>query len=184
MDGEVSNFLSFSSATSDNIYIINFITQLSRTSRLLCHLDHIVNKCRICRQRLVSPNDLPWRLPLINFISLKGNRSWFINPKGSKRRLISPQWQSKFKQTQIACVEYDDITEEQQREIFQVCRFPFQTPQFWPCRSVFKWESLSRLQVQRSKPLLILTQPFCPFVNRSATICKRPHCGSHPRGSC
>ncbi|KAF8803976.1 hypothetical protein BYT27DRAFT_6704108 [Phlegmacium glaucopus] len=51
--------------------------------------------------------------------SVSGHRSWFSNPKGSKRRLITPQWQSKFRNTQITCVEYDDITEEQQREIFQ-----------------------------------------------------------------
>ena len=59
--------------------------------------------------------------------SVKGSISLFYNPK-----LISLQWQTKFRNTQIACVEYDGITgiaEEQQRKIFQVWLiFPFQTP--------------------------------------------------------
>lgn len=69
--------------------------------------------------------------PLICDLSRTTNRkSYFINPPGSKKRkLISSQLQANFKNKQLTCVEYDDLTPEQERDIFQVGSLSFIIPQ-------------------------------------------------------
>ncbi|KAF8966104.1 hypothetical protein BDZ97DRAFT_718075 [Flammula alnicola] len=46
-------------------------------------------------------------------------KSYFVSPTGAKRKLITPQMQANFRNKQITCVEYEDLTGEQEREIFQ-----------------------------------------------------------------
>ncbi|KAF5319363.1 hypothetical protein D9619_008672 [Psilocybe cf. subviscida] len=43
----------------------------------------------------------------------------YMNPKGSKRKVLTSQLQNTFKNKQITCVEYDDLKPEEEREIFQ-----------------------------------------------------------------
>lgn len=49
-----------------------------------------------------------------------GKKYWIKNGSGAKREILPPQLVQSFKLKQIVCVEYDQITEDQEREVFQV----------------------------------------------------------------
>ncbi|KIP05072.1 hypothetical protein PHLGIDRAFT_169058 [Phlebiopsis gigantea 11061_1 CR5-6] len=52
--------------------------------------------------------------------SQTGKKYWYKSTAGGKRPVLSQRLVQSFLMAQIVCVEYDDITEEQEREIFQV----------------------------------------------------------------
>ena len=69
----------------------------------------------------IRTNFLTYIFQLLMSIRTTNRKSYFTNPPGSKKRkLITSQMQANFKNKQLACVEYDDLTPEQEREIFQV----------------------------------------------------------------
>lgn len=46
---------------------------------------------------------------------------YFNNLPDSQRKLIAEPARNVFMNKQLACVEYEDLTADQEREIFQVC---------------------------------------------------------------
>jgi len=64
-----------------------------------------------------------------DFSRTTNRKSYFTNPPESKKRkLITSQMQANFKNKQLACVEYDDLTPELERDIFQVGSLSFIIP--------------------------------------------------------
>ncbi|KAK0449437.1 hypothetical protein EV421DRAFT_1781911 [Armillaria borealis] len=53
--------------------------------------------------------------------SVNGGKFWYTSGAGrnSSRTLLPPQLKSRFSNKQITCVEYDDLTHDQEREIFR-----------------------------------------------------------------
>lgn len=62
--------------------------------------------------------------------SLTGEKLWYkdVQTTGGRhsraRRLLSDEYRKTFANKQIVCVEYQDITDADEREVFQVCH-PF-----------------------------------------------------------
>ena len=64
-----------------------------------------------------------------NRCSLTGEKLWYkdvqTTGKNSRpRRLLPDEYRKMFANKQIVCVEYQDITDADEREIFQVCHGP------------------------------------------------------------
>ncbi|KAI0660141.1 hypothetical protein C8Q70DRAFT_914298, partial [Cubamyces menziesii] len=57
------------------------------------------------------------RLTSIQLVTNK--KYWYRDSRGEKRALLSRQLIQAFANKQIVCVEYDDLTDDQEREIFQ-----------------------------------------------------------------
>jgi hypothetical protein len=60
--------------------------------------------------------------------SLTGEKLWYKDVQtaartSKPRRLLPDEYRKKFANKQIVCVEYQDITDADEREIFQVCPF-------------------------------------------------------------
>lgn len=55
-----------------------------------------------------------------HFCRSTNRKTYFTNLPGSKGKLIAEHLRNIFKYKQITCVEYEDLTAEQEREIFQV----------------------------------------------------------------
>ncbi|KAF8197071.1 hypothetical protein BJ912DRAFT_97097 [Pholiota molesta] len=76
---------------------------------------------RVCidgKQRLTSIKR--FMLGEIAYKDATTNRkAYYTSPSGAKRKLIPDAMRSNFKNKQITCVEYEDLTGEQEREIFQ-----------------------------------------------------------------
>ena len=53
--------------------------------------------------------------------SITSKRYWCKKYGANARLLLPTPLQQAFANKQIVCVEYDSLTEEQEREIFQVC---------------------------------------------------------------
>lgn len=53
-------------------------------------------------------------------IRYTNKRFWYKNGGGAKRVLLPKQYMQAFANKQITCVEYDSLTDDQEREIFQV----------------------------------------------------------------
>ncbi|KAF9005166.1 hypothetical protein BDQ17DRAFT_381249 [Cyathus striatus] len=51
--------------------------------------------------------------------SINGRKAWYTDESGSRRKLITDSDKKRFDGSQITCVEYNDISEDQEREIFQ-----------------------------------------------------------------
>jgi hypothetical protein len=45
---------------------------------------------------------------------------WYKGVAGQNRKIIPDQYRKLFANKQIVCVEYDDLDDDQEREIFQV----------------------------------------------------------------
>ena len=59
-------------------------------------------------------------MPRAHFCRSTNRKSYFTNLPGTKYKLIAEPLRNVFKNKQITCVEYEDLTAEQEREIFQV----------------------------------------------------------------
>ena len=57
---------------------------------------------------------------LSNDIRITGKKYFYKQPGGPKRLTLSSQLIRTFQLKQMVCMEYNDIDEEQEREIFQV----------------------------------------------------------------
>ena len=52
--------------------------------------------------------------------SVSNQKTWYTNPPGQSRKILAAQMKRIFDNKQIVCVEYGDLTDDQEREIFQV----------------------------------------------------------------
>lgn len=57
--------------------------------------------------------------------SVTGQKFWYKPQKTAGRKVLPDALRKNFANTQIVVVEYDNITDDQQREMFQVRRFSF-----------------------------------------------------------
>ena len=74
---------------------------------------------------------------------ITGKKYWFKSAAGVKRPMLSKDLMKYFCMRQLVCVEYDGLSEDQEREIFQVSASTIQHshPQ-QRLYSVFSWVSL------------------------------------------
>lgn len=56
--------------------------------------------------------------------SISAKRYWCKKHGANPRIILPTPLQQAFANKQIVCVEYDSLSEEQEREIFQVCPLP------------------------------------------------------------
>lgn len=81
--------------------------------------------------------------------SQSGQKLWYKNLSGKRGKLISAAQRGRFDATQIVCVEYDTITDHEEREIFQVALYlsQYDFKLFITANSEFKWVLLYLQQV-------------------------------------
>lgn len=73
---------------------------------------------------------LSWMSLTEKVCSLTGEKLWYkdvqtIGKTSRARRILPDEYKKKFANKQIVCVEYQDITDADEREIFQVCHGRF-----------------------------------------------------------
>ena len=59
------------------------------------------------------------------FVESHSNKKFYYKhlPGQSKGELLPQRYRDQFRRKQIICVEYSEVTEEDEREIFKVCHF-------------------------------------------------------------
>ncbi|KAF7981511.1 hypothetical protein HWV62_33073 [Athelia sp. TMB] len=56
---------------------------------------------------------------LTSIMSDTGHKLWYKTAPGTKRKILPPQLKTKFANKQIVCVEYEGLSDDQERELFQ-----------------------------------------------------------------
>ena len=82
---------------------------------------------------------------------------YFTSPPGTRRKIIPEGLRQSFCNKQIACYEYEGVTAEQEREIFQVC---FALFRFFALSAFFGCSETIKTLYSPSKPPLASSSPF------------------------
>ena len=65
-----------------------------------------------------------WQCPVLTFRRKTNTRYWYTQNtgRGPRQKVLPRQYQQAFANKQITCVEYETLSDDQEREIFQVSR--------------------------------------------------------------